>query len=132
MARGALQTTFNEETIIKKSLLLFIGVLTMLATCSAQDIVITNAGWFSMDSLGTLAVTNDSTEDSDTNQAQGFDASGFLRRRGRGRYAGVQALADGLQDDPVRIFNYVHDHIRHVLYFGSEGSGTDAAGKERQ
>jgi RHS repeat-associated protein len=32
----------------------------------------------------------------------------------------IQALADGLQDDPLRIFNYVHDHIRHVLYFGSK------------
>ncbi len=32
----------------------------------------------------------------------------------------IQSLADGLQDDPVRIFNYVHDRIRHVLYFGSK------------
>lgn len=32
----------------------------------------------------------------------------------------IQALADGLEDDPVQIFNYVHDHIRHVLYFGSK------------
>ena len=32
----------------------------------------------------------------------------------------IQALADGLQDDPLRICNYVHDHIRYVLYFGSE------------
>ena len=32
----------------------------------------------------------------------------------------IQALAQGLENDPVRIFNYVHDHIRHVLYFGSK------------
>ena len=32
----------------------------------------------------------------------------------------IQALADGLQDDPLRIYNYVHDHIRYVLYFGSK------------
>ncbi|MGH7979144.1 MAG: transglutaminase domain-containing protein, partial [Limisphaerales bacterium] len=32
----------------------------------------------------------------------------------------IQALADGLQDDPVKIFNYVHDHIKFVLYFGSK------------
>ena len=32
----------------------------------------------------------------------------------------IQALADGLQDNPVRIFNYVHDHVRYVLYFGSK------------
>lgn len=32
----------------------------------------------------------------------------------------IQALALGLENDPLRIFNYVHDHIRHVLYFGSK------------
>lgn len=32
----------------------------------------------------------------------------------------IQTLARGLENDPVRIFNYVHDHIRHVLYFGSK------------
>ena len=32
----------------------------------------------------------------------------------------IQALADGLQDDPERIFDYVHDHIKFVLYFGSK------------
>ncbi len=31
----------------------------------------------------------------------------------------IQALANGLQNDPVKIFNYVHDHIRFVLYYGS-------------
>ena len=32
----------------------------------------------------------------------------------------IQALADGLQDDPVKIYSYVHDHIKYVLYFGSK------------
>ncbi len=32
----------------------------------------------------------------------------------------IQALARGLENDPVRIYNYVHDQIRHVLYFGSK------------
>jgi RHS repeat-associated protein len=32
----------------------------------------------------------------------------------------IQALAHGLQNDPVKIFNYVHDHIRHVFYYGSK------------
>lgn len=32
----------------------------------------------------------------------------------------IQTLARGLENDPVRIFNYVHDHIRYVLYFGSK------------
>src|SRR5689334_11868520 len=34
--------------------------------------------------------------------------------------ARIQTLADGLQDDPVRIFNYVHDNIRYIVYFGSK------------
>src|SRR5205814_3082382 len=32
----------------------------------------------------------------------------------------IQALARGLENDPLRIFTYVHDHIRYVLYFGSK------------
>jgi transglutaminase-like putative cysteine protease len=32
----------------------------------------------------------------------------------------IQALARGLQNNPVQIFNYVHDHIRFDLYFGSQ------------
>jgi RHS repeat-associated protein len=32
----------------------------------------------------------------------------------------IAQLARNLENDPVRIFNYVHDHIRHVLYFGSK------------
>lgn len=32
----------------------------------------------------------------------------------------IQDLARGLENEPLRIFNYVHDHIRHVLYFGSK------------
>ncbi len=32
----------------------------------------------------------------------------------------IQALADGLQDNPERIFDYVHDHIKYVVYFGSK------------
>jgi RHS repeat-associated protein len=32
----------------------------------------------------------------------------------------IQQLARDLENDPVRIYNYVHDHIRHVLYFGSK------------
>src|SRR5205814_2534101 len=32
----------------------------------------------------------------------------------------IQALARGLENDPLRILNYVHDHIRYLLYFGSK------------
>lgn len=32
----------------------------------------------------------------------------------------IKALADGLGDNPTNIFNYVHDHINFVLYFGSK------------
>src|SRR5678809_316582 len=30
----------------------------------------------------------------------------------------IQALARGLENDPKRIFDYVHDHIRFQAYFG--------------
>lgn len=32
----------------------------------------------------------------------------------------IQALARGLENDPLRIFKYVHDHIEFVPYFGSK------------
>jgi RHS repeat-associated protein len=32
----------------------------------------------------------------------------------------IQALAQNLGNDPKRIFDYVHDHIRYVHYFGSK------------
>jgi RHS repeat-associated protein len=32
----------------------------------------------------------------------------------------IQALADSMGGDPTRIFNYVHDQIRHVYYYGSK------------
>ncbi len=32
----------------------------------------------------------------------------------------IQSLADNLQGDPALIFNYVHDQIRYVHYFGSK------------
>jgi len=32
----------------------------------------------------------------------------------------IVALARGLENDPVRIFKYVHDNIRHTLYYGSK------------
>ncbi len=32
----------------------------------------------------------------------------------------IQALARGLENDPKQIFDYIHDHIRYVHYFGSK------------
>src|SRR5258708_27480903 len=32
----------------------------------------------------------------------------------------IQALARGLENDPTRIYWYVHDYIKYVLYFGSK------------
>ena len=32
----------------------------------------------------------------------------------------IEALARGLGHDPLRIYKYVHDHIRQVFYFGSK------------
>ncbi len=60
-------------------------------------------------------------------QSEGFQANnaGYLLSQPAAPVAEIvtpqiQALADGLQDDPVQIFDYVHDHIKFVLYFGSK------------
>jgi RHS repeat-associated protein len=62
-------------------------------------------------------------------QSQQFHPNGLLTPQTQGVPATpvaeaitpqIQALADGLQDDPQRIFDYVHDHIKFVLYFGSK------------
>jgi len=104
---------------------LIFGLLTMAGICHAQ---ITDPGWFRP------------TTDISSDQVQEQDISGGGVRPHTAAAPqnvtsalnvpaspvaeiitpDIQALADGLQDDPQRIFNYVHDHIRFVLYFGSK------------
>ena len=98
-----------------------LGLLMTTVVCQAQ---ITSPGWFRVQKQ-TLSVA---ARPSFAAQSQ-FKANGLLAPLVQGVPGApvaeavtpeIQALADGLQDDPYRIFNYVHDHIKFVLYFGSK------------
>ena len=95
-----------------------LGLLAMTAiVCRAQ---ITDPGWFRAGIQPAAAQPRSSF----TNQSQ-FKAEGLSQPQPSTPVAEVitpqiQALANGLQNDPVRIFDYVHDHIKFVLYFGSK------------
>ncbi len=96
-----------------------LGLLAMTAiVCRAQ---ITDPGWFRAGIQPSVAQPRSSF----TNQSQQFQAQGLSQPQPSTPVAEVitpqiQALANGLQNDPVRIFDYVHDHIKFVLYFGSK------------
>ncbi len=103
---------------------LILGLLTIATTCGAQQF--TDSGWYRAGQPPDMAAPPDPGSGAKANYliaSEGMSAS----------YVGVptapvaetitpeiQALANGLQDDPVKIFNYVHDHIRYVLYFGAK------------
>jgi RHS repeat-associated protein len=99
-----------------------LGLLaTMAILCRAQDLVTTNLGWFPIGYYD--YETNAPADDGSTVQVQ----MNFQPQTpptppviAEVITPEIQALADGLQDDPLKIFNYVHDHIRYSLYFGSK------------
>ena len=98
-----------------------LGLLAMTAiVCRAQ---ITDPGWFRVQKPASPAQPRSSFSTPQV-QAQGLFTP-LVQGVPNSPVAEVvtpqiQALADGLQDDPYRIFNYVHDHIKFVLYFGSK------------
>ena len=99
--------------------ILILGLLATAAVCHAQ---ITSPGWFRAAGQPTPAQSRSSF----SGQSQ-FQANGQLTPISQPTAPvaevitpQIQALADGLQDDPMRIFDYVHDHIKFVLYFGSK------------
>ena len=83
---------------------------------------ITQPGWFAVSDSNNLVslATDDSVQT--TSPPQGSTFQPLLVQAGSAETITpeIQALADGLQDNPTNIFNYVHDHIRHVFYFGSK------------
>ena len=91
-------------------LLLISGLVGHSAT-----LMVTNQGWLTVDGVMAMAVTNNPP--GDTNYLpQGLPQPGPIAEA---ITPDIQALADELQDNPILIYNYVHDHIRQVLYFGS-------------
>jgi transglutaminase-like putative cysteine protease len=101
--------------------ILFFGLLATTAICRAQ---ITDPGWFQ---AGIEKLPFMGTPTFNTNQYQANGLFLPLAQIGipstpvaEAVTPQIQALADGLQDNPQLIFNYVHDHIKFVLYFGSK------------
>src|SRR5260221_9339214 len=100
------------------------GLLAVTAICRAQT---TDPGWFvvpdgtqpdSLPSDGSLQETDPPTPE----QPPAFHANFVLPTPpaiAEPITPEIQALASSLQNDPVKIYNYVHDNIRFVLYFGS-------------
>ncbi|MDR3562927.1 MAG: RHS repeat-associated core domain-containing protein [Negativicutes bacterium] len=98
--------------------------LTAMATCRAQDeIISTNGVWLNIDAAPSLGLTNSVADDgSQTEQVMANiqpQTPPTPPAYAEATNSEIQALADGLQDDPLKLCNYVHDHIRHSLYFGS-------------
>ena len=101
---------------------LILGLFATATVCSAQ---ITSPGWFNVQSLTrpapTVITSNMESQLKANLQFSPLSQPGEPSTPiAEAITPQIQALADGLQDNPVRIFNYVHDHINHVFYFGSK------------
>jgi len=97
--------------------ILILGLLLTAALGRAQTN--TSEGWFNMAVFATNGTTSIDTAPAPGSPPPGSSGGGSVG------YAEavtpeIQALARGLENDPKRIFDYVHDHIRHVLYYGSK------------
>ncbi len=108
----------------KLPILFTLCLMWVMPLCAqTQNMIITNGGWFSITSVDQLAVTNDLS--GDTNDLEQVQENFIPMTSPTPPLVAeivtpdIQALADGLQHDPLRIFNYVHDHIQYILYFGS-------------
>ena len=102
------------------------SILSLLAmtalVCRAQ---ITDPGWFRMATLSRPPLSTP-TVNSNQFQSEGVFLP-LVQTNGvpstpiaEAITPQIQALADGLGDNPELIFNWVHDHIKFVLYFGSK------------
>ncbi len=102
--------------------LLTLGLLVSTCVCGAQEF--TEPGWFrSVSKSATLQGELDRSQEGEPSDEGG--GVGPLSLVSYPEIAeaitpDIQALARGLENDPKKIFDYVHDHIRYVHYFGSK------------
>ena len=106
---------------MKMTRFLILGFLMAVSVCRAQ---LTNEGWYNMSGTGGPLPENGG-DLFPTGGGYQIEALTQSFPQGTNPIAEfitpeIQSLARGLENDPLRIFNYVHDHIRHVLYFGSK------------
>src|SRR5258707_12195191 len=109
----------NQGGKIRMKALRFL-IYVLLATqvvCQAQ---ITGPGWFHTGIQPSSAQSRSSFTNQSQVQAQSLTPPQPSTPVAEAITPQIQALADGLQDNPQRIFDYVHDHIKFVLYFGSK------------
>jgi transglutaminase-like putative cysteine protease len=109
---------------------LILGLLVMATTTICRSQIITDPGWFNNpqrdDTPTLLDGSTSSSEITTPPEAEpSFTLQTLLTQQNPTNVAEtitpeIQALADGMQDDPLKIYNYVHDHIKYVLYFGSK------------
>src|SRR5260221_6646399 len=93
-----------------RRLLMLVCFLAAPSFCDAQGI--TNAGWYrAQNRPAPGAVSGVAPESGDSLNPPCIAEATSPE---------IQALSRGLENDPLRIFNYVHDHIPYVLYFGSK------------
>src|SRR5258707_270768 len=106
---------------MKKIQFILLAMLVATALCHSQPI--TDPGWFHAHHSTAIAESKDAPSGQSTPSANGQAASDAYVPAAPIAEAitpQIQALADGLQGNPRVIFNYVHDHIRFELYYGSK------------
>src|SRR5438552_384059 len=94
---------------------LVLGVFLTATFCRADDEIIPDPAWLNSEDAVPCIECNDSNS-----QPGDLETPQPLLSIAEAITPEIQALARGLENDPARIFDYVHDHIRHVLYFGSK------------
>lgn len=94
---------------------LILGLLATAFICRAQSDIDMQPGWNLPDYFVTPATNSGVTSHALTSPT--LQNNPLIAETNTPE---IQALARGLGNDPVRIFNYVHDNIRFVLYFGSK------------
>src|SRR5271157_2868938 len=102
---------------MKSRILILFGLMTLASLCGAQDDQPANygAGWY--------VFTNDAEMDTlSSNQSNASTTNyypGGSSAIAEAITPEITALARNLQNNPTLIYNYVHDHIQYVHYFGS-------------
>lgn len=99
--------------------LIFCMVTITVSVCRAQN---TQPGWIRVEPRSSALLTSSSFETNSGFHAalQFVEPSQPSAPVAEAITPQIQALADGLGDNPTNIFNYVHDKINFVLYFGSK------------
>jgi len=110
---------------LRLSILIGLTMVTMAGNAQSD-----NPGWVNVSGRNTTpSIPNDSSGTPQTTTPSApqpaFTFGALLTQQSPTNIAeaitpDIQALANGLQDNPVKIYNYVHDHIRYVVYFGSK------------